>query len=216
MKIEKTQVFGFGAALRGMRNPLGSHNKIDSKIIPFDIEYWKLQDLYPNYTENPNSEGFILGNADKQLAQKLVNAGSEHCKFLRQIQVWVDLTLPRYIWSEFDTYHYNTKNSESTMHTAHKRYLVQEDFEQGVEDEQLMLLNNLITLKNNKEISADEFIRRFKNMLPEGFLQMRTVNTNYAELLNIYRQRNSHRLKEWHTISDWILSLPYFKELTGL
>ena len=201
MRISNTEVFGFNASIRGMRNPLNSHWLGDSDIL---------------LNSGNNIENFILGDSDKRLAQKLTKAGSEHCKFLRQIQVWVDLTLPRYIWSEFDTYHYNTKNSESTMHTAHKRCLKQDDFEHGVEDEQLMLLNDLIARRLEGDLTSDEFIIKFKNMLPEGFLQLRTVNTNYAELLNIYKQRKNHRLKEWHVICDWILGLPYFKDLTGV
>jgi hypothetical protein len=218
MKIKYSQVFGFEASIRGMRNPLNSHHLSDSVIIPSDIEYWDYQEKYQHsYASNENHEEFYLGEADKQLAQKLTKAGSEHCKFLRQIQVWVDLTLPRYIWSELDTYSHNTKNSESTMHTAHKRNLTQFDFENPVSEDILAVLNSLIDSRRDNLITSEEFIYGFKNNLPEGFLQKRTLNTNYAELLNIYKQRKNHRLyKQWGQICDWILSLPYFKELTGI
>ena len=202
MQIKETEVFGFNAAIRGMRNPLNSHHLSDSDIA---------------FNRGNNIENFILGDNDKKLAQKLTKAGSEHCKFLRQIQVWVDLTLPRYIWSEFDTYGYNTKNSESTMHTAHRRNLIQQDFEDPIAPEILTMLNSLIDSRRDDLISSEEFIYGFKTNLPEGFLQLRTVNTNYAELLNIYRQRRNHRLhKQWGQICDWIEQLPYFKELTGV
>ena len=208
MKIENTEVYGFDGAIRGMRNPLDSWNKSDSEI--------KWGEIITDNPKNNNAESFVLGENDKSLAQKLTKAGSEHCKFLRQIQVWVDLTLPRYIWSEFDTYKFNTKNSCSTMHTAHKRELTQSDFEGFVLPSTIGYLNELIGLYKNKKIARDLFIHRFKCNLPEGFLQKRTVNTNYAELLNMYNQRKSHRLEEWHKICNWILRLPFFAELTGL
>lgn len=212
MKIEKTQVFGFEASLRGMRNPLDSWDKSDS----FTCELGRDRIYEDEGVYNLNHEKFVLGFKDKALAQKLTKAGSEHCKFLRQIQVWVDLTLPRYIWSEFDTYKFNSKNSCSTMHTAHKRHLTQDDFEEPTLPELLDHLNKLISDKKSGDITSDTFIHKFKNDLPEGFLQKRTVNTNYAELLNMHFQREFHRLRGWHTIDEWILGLPYFKDLTGV
>jgi len=208
MKIEHTQVFGFESALRGCRNPMDSWDKSDSSIYP------KYNQQRQHYYEN--IEKFVLGQDDKVLAQKLTKAGSEHCKFLRQIHVWVDLTLPRFIHSELDTYHYNTKNSTSTMHTIHKRKLTQDDFEYEIHEGTLSHINHLIEMKMDDKLCSDEFIHTIKNELPEGFLQKRTIDTNYAELLNIYRQRKNHRLTQWHTICDWIEQLPYFKELTGI
>lgn len=209
MKIENTQVFGFESALRGMRNPLESWGRSDSFCI-YDSYSARIE------TKNLNEENFVLGEADKALAQKLTKAGSEHCKFLRQIMVWVDLDLPRYIHSELDTYNFVVKNSESTMHTAHKRHLTQEDFEYGCHQETLKHLNYLIDQRKNGVISSNDFIHVFKNALPDGFLQMRTTMLSYAQLLNIYRQRHNHQLESWHTICDWILDLPYFCELTGI
>ncbi len=215
MKIDNVQVFGFKSALRGMRNPLESWNKSDSyKVLPFDRENYIGYKSDEGYQEN--YESFFLGEADKILSQKLTKAGSEHCKFLRQIMVWADLDLPRNIWSEFDTYQFVVKNSESTMHTAHRRYLTQEDFEYGCHDATLKHLNYLIDQRKNGVISSNDFIEVFKNALPEGFLQMRTISTNYAQLLNIYLQRHNHRLQVWRDICEWILTLPYFKELTGI
>ncbi len=205
MRIEDTQVFGLEAALRGMRNPLDSWDKSDSIYGRIDVD-----------DKNWNYEELIIGEKDIDLAQRLTKAGSEHCKFLRQIQVWVDLTLPRYIWSEFDTYKFGTKNSCSTMHTIHRRYLTQDDFEYPIGVQQLGLMNDLIAQKKAGDITGHCFIHMMKNLLPEGFLQKRTVNTNYAELLNIYFQRRHHKLDQWHTICRWIEGLPYFKELTGV
>lgn len=226
IKIENTQVFGLEASIRGMRNPLDSWNKSDSYSTVYVDGYMysmktgKLvsdldNDLYYS-NGRQNEEGYFIGEKDIKLAQKLTKAGSEHCKFLRQIQVWVDLDLPRYIWSEFDTYKFNTKNSCSTMHTAHKRNLTQDDFYGSISAGTLEFLNNLIDRKKEGSITSDYFIHEFKGNLPEAFLQRRTVNTNYAELLNMYHQRKNHRLKVWHEICNWILDLPYFKELTGI
>ena len=221
MEITNVEVYGFNASLRGMRNPMNSWDKSDSyRYLYVDGCVFNLQTKnqieFPK-TYEENEEGFVLGEADKILAQKLTKAGKEHSKFLRQIQVWVDLTLPRYIWSEFDTYSFNSKNSESTMHTAHKRNLTQSDFENPVNEEILIVLNSLIDSHRDKLITSEEFIYEFKNNLPEGFLQMRTVNTNYAELLNIFKQRNNHRLKfQWGEMCKFIEELPYFVELTGI
>ena len=95
VKIITLEVAGFDSALRGMRNPMNSWNNNDSFT----------------FNGEPN-----IGEKDLKLAQNLIKAGSEHSKFMRQIQVWADFNLPRYMWSEFDTYHFNTKNSCSTMH----------------------------------------------------------------------------------------------------
>ena len=201
MKITNTEVYGIKHAMRGMRNPYESHSKADTV-------------------------GEIIGVNDLELAQKLVLGGSEHSKFMRQIKVWADLDVTRYIWSELDTYHYNTKNSESTMHK-----LFRMDREIGIEDfytegMNTIDFNNLnLTIFNLNEIRKDwinsgkkfEHVRRAKRLLPETFLQKRTMDTNYAELRNIYFQRRHHRLKdEWGVIIKWIESLPYAKELITL
>lgn len=101
MRFEHTSVWGFEHALRGMRNPKNSWYKSDS--------YW-------DFPEHPDR--FIIGEKDMSLSQNLINAGSEHRKFLRQIVVSVDITAPLYWWSEMDTYKVGTTaNSTSTMHT---------------------------------------------------------------------------------------------------
>jgi hypothetical protein len=169
--------------------------------------------------KNVNIENFYLGDDDMKLSQKLSKAGSEHCKHLRMIQVWMDLTLPRYIWSEFDTYKFNTKISCSTMHKITSRHLTTADFEEGFVNKHIIEdINNMIdTFNSTKDASLKNDIKRhIKMVLPEGFLQKRTLNTNYAELLNMHFQRENHKLVEWHKIDDAILQLPYFIELTGI
>ena len=218
IKIDKTQVFGFESALRGMRNPMNSWASSDSDLL-FDAYDHRIN------TKNMNDECFVLGEADKTLAQKLTKAGSEHCKFLRQIHVWADFTFPRYWWSEMDTYSYNTKNSTSTMHKLMSRDLTLDDFIYDELDEQSLnlVVNKLHDIRYlycnaTDTLQKHELLRRAKQLLPEGYLQMRTMDTNYAELLNIYNQRFQHKLKpEWQDVMcSWIEQLPYFVELTGI
>lgn len=209
MEIKNTEVYGFEAALRGMRNPLNS---------------WGNSDSYYNKENNQ----YVIGNNDMKLAQSLIKSGSEHCKFLRMIHVSADFDMPRYFWSEFDTYHYNTKNSCSTMHKLlnNDNPITLDMFETCDEDEYIW--NEIIvrleelrleykeiqsTTKNVKEMNR--LLLRAKRLLPEGMLQMRTVDTNYAELRNMYFQRRNHRLhEEWiDTFCKWVKSLPYADEL---
>ena len=106
--VDIKEIGGFIPALKGMRNALNSWDRGDSYL-------------------NSNGE-LIIGENDLKLAQTLIKAGSEHCKFMRQIHVWMDINMPRYIWSELDTYHFNTKNSCSTMHRLlHKSIEITKD-----------------------------------------------------------------------------------------
>lgn len=212
MEIKNTEVYGFEAALRGMRNPLNS---------------WGNSDSYYDKVANQ----YIIGNNDMKLAQSLIKSGSEHCKFLRMIHVSADFDMPRYFWSEFDTYHYNTKNSCSTMHkllnndnpitlnmfeTCDRDAYLWNEIIARLEEFRLNYKELQKTTKNKKEM--DELLLRAKRLLPEGMLQLRTVDTNYAELRNMYFQRRNHRLhEEWvDTFCNWIKNLPYANELICL
>ena len=201
MKITNTEVFGFEASLRGMRNPMNS---------------WHLQD-----TIDDSWQGIIIGEKDLDLAQRLIKAGSEHCKFLRQIQVWADFDMPLYWWSEFDTYKFNTKNSCSTMHKLlnAKKEIELNDFvySNDIEGEILKFLVRELNILREKYLETKDFkyVIIAKRILPTSYKQKRTVNTNYAELRNIYFQRKNHRLKEeWQDVfCKWVESLPYAEEL---
>ena len=211
MEIKNTEIYGFKAAFRGMSNPMDS---------------WAKSDSY--YDNEINHNQYIIGNNDMNLAQTLIKSGSEHCKFLRMIHVSADFDMPRYFWSEFDTYHYNTKNSCSTMHKLlnNNNPITLDMFETC--DEDAYLWNEIIvrleefrldykelqkTTKNKEEM--DRLLLRAKRLLPEGMLQLRTIDTNYAELRNMYFQRRNHRLKEeWiNTFCKWVENLPYADEL---
>ncbi len=209
MEIKNTEVYGFEAALRGMRNPLNS---------------WGNSDSYYNKENNQ----YVIGNNDMKLAQSLIKSGSEHCKFLRMIHVSADFDMPRYFWSEFDTYHYNTKNSCSTMHkllnndnpitldmfaTCDEDEYIWNEIIERLEELRLEYKEIQSTTKNVKEMNR--LLLRAKRLLPEGMLQIRTVDTNYAELRNMYFQRRNHRLhEEWiDNFCKWVKSLPYADEL---
>lgn len=223
MRIEKTEVYGFKAAIRGMRNPKDSWGKSDSSQIltsfpDLSMKCAKIKD------KNHNVECVNLGAADQKLSQQLTKAGSEHCKHLRMIQVWVDMTLPRYIWQEMDTYRHVEKVSCSTMHKLMSYDLTPDMFEGGfgsVHEEALLLedIKECIEIYHMKDTTPENKQKLklgVKRKLPESFLQKRTLNTNYQQLLNIYNQRKNHELPEWKHICEWIKELPYFVELTGL
>lgn len=207
MRISNTEVYGFDSAFRGMRNPMNSWELNDTQ------EGCVLEGEYVNI-------GVHVGENDMKLARKLINSGNEHCKFLRQIQVWADIDMPRYWWSEFDTYKFNSKNSCSTMHK-----LFNKDREIQISDfvfceEDLDILELVVKRLNELRLlyleSKDtNYLIRGKMLLCEGFEQLRTVNTNYAELRTIYHQRKNHRLKEeWvYVFCDWVEGLPYAKQL---
>jgi hypothetical protein len=205
-------VAGFSSAIDGMRNPMNSWEKSDTRIgcgSPLgDFE----------------GVGLIIGEKDMDLAQRLIKAGGEHRKFLRQIHVWFDADMPRYWWSEMDTYHYNTKNSCSTIHKLLNKQnsITLDQFVYCEEDKDIVsiVIDRLNKIRQEWIDAEDNKIKercllRAKRLLMEGFLQLRTVDSNYEEIRNIYHQRKHHRLKEeWiDTFCKWVESLPYAKEL---
>lgn len=227
MEFKNTEVWGFNHALRGMRNPLNSWDKSDSTKIYWNGDwYTDDKDKMKYFTDF--SVNILIGENDLNLAQRLILGGNEHAKFMRMIHVSVDIDMPRYWWSEADTYHFNTKNSCSTMHkllnndnpiTLDLFVICDEDKDWWINTVK-KLENMRQEYKNIKDTTKDvvqmnRLLVRAKRMLPEGFLQMRTFDTNYAELRNMYFQRKNHRLKEeWiDTFCKWVESLPYAKEL---
>lgn len=209
MEIKTVEIAGFAPALQGMRAPMNS---------------WKLSDSEWIYNDVEGLE-YNVGEKDLKLAMNLTKAGTEHAKFLRMIQVWATVDMPRYWWSEADTYKFGTKNSCSTMHRLlHKTTEITLDcFYYNQEDEDVMIeiikrLNEIretyLNTTNAKE--QHELIARAKRLLPEGFLQLRYWNTNYAELRNIYHQRKHHKLKaEWQDVfCEWVKTLPCSELIT--
>lgn len=214
MEFTNTKVHGLDSAIKGMRNPLNSWDLSDSKICCDKICIsCKEQFLHCCV------DGFIVGDKDLDLAKRLIKSGTEHSKFLRQIQIWADVNMPRYWWGEMDTYHFNTKNSCSTMHKLlnKNKEITIDMFVYCEEDSEDLckIISKLNELRKDfLKTHDDRLLIRAKRLLPEGFLQLRTVNTNYAETRVIYHQRKSHRLKEeWvDCYCKWAESLPYAKE----
>ena len=200
IQIERTAVMNLEGAIRGARNPMNS---------------WAKSDSY--YDENGR---FVLGPVDLDFGHRLAVSGSDHRKFLRQVFVTVDITAPLYWWKEFDTYKVGTvANSCSTMHKIHAKAFERDDFSHDRLDESgLALLDAIVDyleVERQKFIANKEDRQPWHNMiqmLPSSFNQMRTVTLNYENLINIYYARRNHKLAEWHTLCDWIASLPYAKE----
>ena len=177
----------------------------------------------------------FLGPHDLNLAQSLVLAGNEHAKFMRQIFVSIDITAPLYWWKEFDTYKVGTvANSTSTMHKLSSTPLTKDVFEFTnldliVDEYPMMHGNNVERIFEDYvddiidmceklrlkflETGDSAYWKALIQILPNAFLQTRTVTMSYANLRNIYFQRKNHKLSEWHDFCDWIKTLPYSKEL---
>lgn len=205
IQIERVSVMNFENAMRGARNPLNSWARMDS-----------------GYDE---AGDFVFGPNDLDLATRLARAGSaDHRKFLRQIFISVDITAPLYWWKEFDTYKVGTvANSCSTMHKIHAKAFEREDFSHDRLDEGgLAALDALISYleaERQKFVACKEDRQSWHNiiqLLPSSYNQMRTVTLNYENLIGMYYSRRNHKLAEWHTFCDWIMSLPYATELIAV
>ena len=208
IKFENTEVFNFDGAIRGMRNPLNSWGKSDSGYYNQCDECYSLMDYH-------------IGPNDLALMKKLIKAGSDHRKFMRQILVSVDITAPLYWWKEFDTYKVGTvSNSCSTMHKIHEKEFTLEDFSyehlsEGSYNALLYVIKALNDARANYiELKNKAFWWNMIQLLPTSYNQRRTITLNYETLLNIYGSRRNHKLDEWSTgFMNWIESLPYANEL---
>lgn len=200
IRLERTSVMNLENAIRGARNPMNS---------------WARSDSF--YNENGH---YVLGQNDLDLARRLRKAGSDHRKYLRQIFVSVDITAPMYWWKEYDTYKVATvANSTSTMHKITSKPFAIDDFShdhmtpgteafmQSIVDELEKIRLRYLETKNKSDWY--DIIQ----LLPSSYNQMRTCSFNYETLINIYFARKDHKLAEWHTFCDWILTLPYAREL---
>lgn len=207
IKIEKTQVLGFEAAIRGMRNPLNSWERSDS-----------------TYEMYPCEDEYRLGENDLELAKKLVAAGTDHSKFMRMIAVWTDITAPQFWWHEYDTYKVATvRNSCSKMHTIHIKPFEYNDFSHdGIDAVEgpyrhhfEIYINTLEKLRQRFNATKDKQCwRALIEMLPESYNMRATVMLNYQVLRNMYHARKNHKLTEWHDFCEWIEALPYSKLIT--
>ena len=227
IKIEKTEVFGWNAAIRGMRNPMNSWEKSDS--------YWTHIEDAETLETAPFQ--FFLGDNDLRLMQSLSKGGNDHGKFLRMINVQLDITAPLYWWKEFDTYKVGTvANSCSTMHKlTHKEFELEDfSFDHLTEGSRDQVAKPLISVLNG---ARDAFLNYEKyneeapdgwdkgitckkdvwwqmiQLLPSSYNQKRTLQLNYQVLKSMYFARKNHKLDEWHEFCEWCESLPYFREV---
>lgn len=234
--IEKTETYGWEAAIRGMRNPKNSwgksdthwHNNRDCKECPH--ENTPCNDHFSTY-----GWCFKIGENDLKLMKILAAAGNDHGKFLRMIAVTMDVTAPLYWWKEFDTYKVGTvADSCSTMHKIHAKEFTIDDFShEHLINEGVEFLRDFCELLNcAREIFVnwtdipkariDPQIKTQKDawwqmiqLLPTSYNQKRTISLNYAVLKNIYHARRNHKLDEWHVFCEWIEQLPYSELITG-
>jgi len=207
MIIDILDVSGLESALFAMRNPMDSWQKSNTVFTNKSLARYGVQ----------VGEQFVLGDKDINLSKKLSTAGSEHCKHLRMIQVWLNIKAPRYWWQEFDTYSIGvSKISCSTMHKFNARPITVDDFEEDsdIPSNVITKLNEYIEQYNTTKDT--QYLIKFKKLLPESYLQFRTVNINFAQLLNVYKQRAHHRLPNWKIFNQTISNIPHFLELTGL
>ena len=216
IKFEHAEVFNLEGAVRGMRNPLNS---------------WKLSDSIYEEKETVDDAGvhtekkFVIGEKDLDLMKRLISAGPSHRKFLRQIFVCVDITAPLYWWKESDQYKISTTtNSCSTMHKIQEKEFTWNDFS----DEHLFIetdrydfvepMDKIIEALNAARslflaTKDKKYWWQMIQLLPSSYNQKRTITLDYETLLNIYETRKNHKLDEWNQFREWILTLPYTKEL---
>ena len=243
LKIENTEIVGWNAAIRGMRNPMNSWAKSDSQTCT------NCNGCLPGQECERYKNGTFIGTNDLDLMTRLRNAGTDHRKFMRMITVYFDITAPLYFWKEFDTYKVGTvANSCSTMHKIAAKEFTLEDFshehlksfdwdlsmnnsvdlcidESGLHDGSVLyspfgILNLTIKSLNTcrkkyLETKDKKYWWQMIQLLPSSYNQKRTVMLNYEVLANIYKSRRNHKLDEWHTFCDWVESLPYSELITG-
>ena len=206
IKFENTEIVGWEAAIRGMRNPMNSWDKSDS---------------FGNYTGEVQ-----LGTNDLSLMKRLREAGTDHRKFMRMIEVYVDITAPLYWWKEFDTYKVGTvANSCSTMHKSAEKEFTLDDFSHEHLNEvslygfmSLIIYLNTLRERYNLNKNKEDWLQMIQ-LLPSSYNQKRTIMMNYEVLANIYKSRKDHKLDEWNTSTSgfcsWIETLTYSELITG-
>ena len=235
IKIENTEVVGWEAAIRGMRNPLNSWEKSDSGYgCGNDKEYF-CDECSSSFHCPSREKTYNIGPNDYDLMTRLRNAGTDHRKFMRMITVYVDITAPLYWWKEFDTYKVGTvANSCSTMHKIHAKEFTLEDFStEHLCKSNIEVLEELVLeleYWRDKFVNYDEYCKvvpefreissqndcwwQLIQLLPSSYNQRRTVMLNYEVLANIYKSRRNHKLDEWHVFCEWIENLPYAELIT--
>lgn len=223
IKVEINEVMGIHSAMHGMRNPLDSWKKGDTI---YNEEIMCDFDRCSSFDNDALMSGVFVGENDKALARKLIDAGPSHRKFMRQIFVSMDITAPLYWWKEFDTYKVGTTaNSCSTMHTITNNEFTIDDFshdkmllgaQRSLEDV-IWYLNTLRTKyldEKNPDIKK-KYWYSIIQLLPSSYNQLRTVTMSYENLRNMYELRKNHKLDEWRDFCNIIEKvLPYSNWIT--
>ena len=242
LKIEETEVVGWKAAIRGMRNPMNSWEQSDSGHCQRDLARDCTTCVHRDTGYSACTAGhFDVGPRDYDLMTRLRNAGTDHRKFMRMLIVYLDITAPLYWWKEYDTYKVGTvANSCSTMHKIaakeftlddfsheHLGVLIPAELNDGEEVFQNLWIESLKRTIEDLNIARGFYIREQNSdlkkkywlqmiqLLPSSYNQKRTIMLNYEVLANIYKSRRNHKLDEWHTFCNWIEGLPYSDLITG-
>lgn len=217
IKIEDTEVYGWEAAIRGMRNPMNSWQKSDSSFVNTGYQ-----------TE------YSIGENDFNLMKKLVSAGTDHSKFMRMTTVTCDIVAPLYWWKEFDTYKVGTvRNSCSTMHKIAEKEFTLDDFShehltenftdnygtlcKAETETMLQIIVNCLNFMRERYLFTKDkrYWWQMIQLLPSSYNQQATVQMNYQVLRNMYHARKNHKLDEWHYFCEWVENLPYSDLITG-
>jgi hypothetical protein len=213
IQIDKTEVFGWEAAIRGLRNPMNSWDKSDSGYVELE-DYEK--------ADTGDAFKYVIGLNDLKLMKTLSKAGPDHGKFLRMINVTFDITSMQPWWAEFDTYKVGSvRNSCSKMHKIHVKPFELADFSHEgclevdyAYDALLEVIEVCEKLRQDfNRTHEKKYWRALIELLPEGFNMRATVQLNYQVLKAMYNARKHHKLLEWHDFCAWCETLPYFKEI---
>ncbi len=210
LKVENISVSSLESAIRGMRNPMNSHSKSDSR--------WSVGEK----TDGVQYSYFRIGPDDLDLCKRLIKAGPSDRKFLRMIHVQMDIVSSLYWWKEMDQYKVSTTtNSCSTMHRIHSRDLVLSDFSYDhLDDRGVEILRSVIDeINRNRALFMNTGDKKYWwnmiQLLPSSYNQRRTWDGDYETLLGMYFARRNHQLDEWHSLCDAIMELPYMREFAS-
>lgn len=243
INFEHTQVFGWEAAIRGMRNPMNSWEKSDSEFCILGSPDYE-ESIAVDYDDESTT---YIGPNDQNLMMRLVKAGDEHAKFMRMIHVQMDILAPLYWWKQADTYKVGfVTNSCSTMHKIQAKEFVLDDFSQehllDIDESSVLIYDDddaeypedafemwtfapldilNVTIKGlNKyrdlylQTKDKRYWWQMIQLLPDSYNQLRTCDTNYATLRKMYHQRKGHKLDEWNDFRAWAEELPYSELIT--
>lgn len=227
IKFSNVSVVGWDHSISGMRNPMNSWNRSDSGYKTVYKDYTSDNDhivVYSKDIENSDVKVvYEVGPNDCDLMLRLRNSGTDHRKFMRMIDVFVDINAPLYWWKEFDTYKVGTvSNSCSTMHKIQSKEFTFDDFSyEHLNDSYKRVLSEVISCLNQ---SRDDYNKTkdkkywwyMIQMLPSSYNQKRTIQMNYEVLANMYKSRKNHKLDEWrYFCNDFIPTLPISELIMG-